>query len=100
SGVVQPVISVKCAWHRLPNELISQDSVLFQRLYTGYDAGGGADTDGEDTLAYIGTVNAKPILNFAAGTLLLNSAVPQRLRSPTGIGFEWRLVIEWLLKPT
>ena len=83
SGVVQPVVTIRGAWHRLPNELISQDSVLFQRLFTGYNSdGAGNDTDGEPMLAYTGTVNSEPILNFAPGTLLLNSAVPQRLRSP------------------
>lgn len=103
SGIVQPVETIRAAWHRLPDSLFDSDapktSVLFQRLYTGYDTGDGLDTDGEPTLAYIGTVNSEPILNFAAGTLLLNSVVPRRLRSPTGIGFEWRLIMEWLLKP-
>ncbi len=88
-GKVIPEERFVVRWRRLPEDAYAPDSALYQRLF------GTSEGDG---VPYKGAINSEEIFGRPSGTVLLEDAIPRRLKSPLGEGFEWDIEFHFAVK--
>lgn len=91
--VAQEIFHV--VWHRVPENVWTPESNLYNRIYSGEK-----DELGDTYVPFFGAINRNKFLGRPKGTVLLNNIIPRRRKSPLGYGYEWDISYEFAYKPS